>query len=78
MHHHSGPFKIPAINDYIPEKVKPWIFIFFLLIIQFSGGGIYLATLNETFGERSLMLEDVLMAGFASMAGMSLVFTVLS
>lgn len=74
MHHHSGPFKIPAINDYVPEKVKPWIFIFFLLIIQFSGGGIYLATLNETIGERSLMLEDVLMAGFSSMAGMSLVF----
>lgn len=77
MQHPTGPFRIPAINDYVPEKLKPWIFIFFLLIIQFSGGGIYLATLNETVGARSLLQEDVLMAGFASMVGMSLVFTIM-
>lgn len=72
-----GPFKIPAINDFIPEKVKPWIFILFVLIIQFAGGGIYLATLNESVGERALMQEDIMMAGFASMAGMCLVFSIM-
>ncbi|WP_419870194.1 MFS transporter [Chryseobacterium sp. CT-SW4] len=77
MHHPTGPFTIPAINNYVPEKIKPWIFIFFLVIIQFSGGGVYLAALNETVGDRALMLEDVLMAGFSSMAGMALVFTIM-
>jgi len=72
-----GPFKILAINDFIPEKVKPWIFILFVLIIQFAGGGIYLATLNESVGERALMQEDIMMAGFASMAGMCLVFSIM-
>lgn len=72
-----GPFRILAINDVIPEKVKPWIFIFILLVIQLSGGGIYLATLNETVGERSLMTEDVTMAGFAGLAGMALIFAIM-
>ena len=73
----SGPFKILAINDYVPEKLKPWICIFFLLIMQFAGGGIYLATVNETMSERALLQEDVMMAGYASMAGMALIFTIM-
>ena len=72
-----GPFKILAINDYVPEKVKPWIFIFLLLIVQIAGGGVYLAVLNETANARALMTEDVQMAGFASMAGMALIFTIM-
>lgn len=47
MHPPVGPFKIPAINDFVPEKVKPWIFVLFVIIFQFAGGGIYLATLND-------------------------------
>lgn len=72
-----GPFKIPTINDYVPEKLKPWIFIFILLVVQLSGGGIYLATLYETVGDKSLLREDVTMAGFASMVGMALVFAIM-
>lgn len=72
-----GPFKIPTINDYIPEKMKPWVFIFILLVIQLSGGGIYLATLNETVGDRALLREDVTMAGFASLVGMALIFAIM-
>ena len=77
MHPPVGPFKIPAINDFVPEKVKPWIFVLFVIIFQFAGGGIYLATLNESVGDRALMQQDITMAGFASMAGMCLVFTIM-
>lgn len=77
MHPLVGPFKIPAINDFIPEKVKPWIFVLFVVIFQFAGGGIYLATLNESVGDRALMKQDITMAGFASMTGMCLVFTIM-
>lgn len=74
--HHGGPFSIPAINNYIPEKVKPWIFIVIVIIIQFSGG-LYLAATNEMVGGMSLMQQDVLMAGFASLIGMSLTFAIM-
>jgi DHA2 family multidrug resistance protein len=74
MHHHTGPFAIPAINNTIPEKLKPLIMILFVIVFQFSGG-IYLATLNEMVGATALLQEDIMMAGFASLAGMALVFT---
>lgn len=76
MHHQGAPFSIPAINNYIPEKIKPWIFIIFVIIIQFSGG-LYLAAANEMVGGMSLMQQDVLMAGFASLIGMSLTFAIM-
>lgn len=75
-HHHGGPFSIPAINDYVPEKLKPWIMILFVIVIQFSGG-IYLATANEMVGATALMQEDILMAGYASLIGMALTFTIM-
>lgn len=76
MHHHSGPFSIPAINNYVPEKLKPWLMILFVIVFQFSGG-IYLATANEMVGATALMHEDILMAGYASMVGMALTFTIM-
>jgi len=71
--HHNGPFSIPAIHQFVPEKLKPAILILFVLVFQFSGG-IYLASANEMVGGMALMQEDILMAGFASLAGMALVF----
>lgn len=75
-HHHGGPFAIPAINNYVPEKLKPWIMILFVIIIQFSSG-IYLAAANEMVGATALMQEDILMAGYASLIGMALTFTIM-
>jgi DHA2 family multidrug resistance protein len=74
--HPTGPFSIPAINNYIPEKLKPWIIILFVIVFQFSGG-VYLATANEMVGSTELMQEDVLMAGYASLVGMALTFAVM-
>ncbi len=76
MEHQEGPFAIPAINNYIPEKWKPYIIILFVIIFQFSGG-IYLATANEMVGTTALMQEDILMAGYASLIGMALTFTIM-
>ncbi len=74
--HHVGPFSIPAINNIIPEKWKPWIIIMFVVIFQFSSG-LYLATANEMVGATALMQEDILMAGYASLIGMALTFTIM-
>ena len=72
----QGPFDIPDIPNYVPRRLKPWIFIFFVLIIQFSGG-LYLAAASDMVGTTALMQEDILMAGYASLIGMSINFCVM-
>lgn len=71
-----GPFDIPDVPDYVPRRLKPWLFIFFVLIIQFSGG-VYLAAVTDMVGTTALMQEDILMAGYASLIGMSINFAVM-
>ncbi len=75
-HSPQGPFDIPDIPNYIPRRLKPWLFIIFVIIIQFSGG-VYLAAVTEMVGSTALMQEDILMAGYASLIGMSINFAVM-
>lgn len=74
--HETGPFSIPAIRSFVPEKLKPWIVILIVIVFQFSGG-VYLAAVSEMVGSTALLQEDILMAGYASMVGMGLTFTVM-
>lgn len=75
-HAPQGPFDIPEVPNYIPRRLKPWLFIFFVLIIQFSGG-VYLAAASDMVGTTALMEEDILMAGYAQLVGMSINFAVM-
>ncbi len=75
-HKPQGPFDIPDVPNYVPRRLKPWLFIFFVLIVQFSGG-IYLAAAANMVGTTALMQEDILMAGYASLVGMSINFAVM-
>ncbi|MCM1531495.1 MAG: hypothetical protein NC048_02480 [Bacteroides sp.] len=75
-HASQGPFDIPDVPDYIPRRLKPWLFIFFVLIVQFSGG-VYLAAASDMVGSTALMQEDILMAGYASLVGMAINFCVM-
>lgn len=74
--HETGPFSIPAIRNFVPEKLKPWVIILFVIIFQISGG-IYLAAVSEMVGSLALMQEDIMMAGYSSMVGMALTFTIM-
>ena len=74
--HSTGPFDIPDVPDFIPRRLKPYLFILFVLIIQFSGG-VYLAAATDMVGTTALMQEDILMAGYASLIGMSINFAVM-
>ncbi|MBX9187535.1 hypothetical protein HCG69_05475 [Bacteroides sp. K03] len=74
--HETGPFSIPAIRDFVPEKLKPWIIIVFVIIFQFSGG-VYLAAVSEMVGSTALMQQDIMMAGYASLVGMGLTFNIM-
>ena len=74
--HHTGPFTIREIRDIVPKPLKPWLMFFFFIIFQFSGG-VYMAAVTEMSGGLALMQEDILMAGFASLVGLALTFTVM-
>lgn len=74
--HETGPFSIPAIRDFVPPKLRPWIIIVFVIIFQFSGG-IYLSAVSEMVGSTALMQEDIMMAAYASMVGMGLTFAIM-
>lgn len=72
----QGPFDIPDVPDFIPRRLKPWLFILFVIIVQFSGG-LYLAAASDMVGTTALMQEDILMAGYASLVGMAINFAVM-
>lgn len=75
-HGPQGPFNIPDVPNFIPRRLKPWLFIFFVLIVQFSGG-LYLAAASDMVGTTALMQEDILMAGYASLVGLAINFAVM-
>lgn len=72
----QGLFDIPDVPNYVPRQLKPWLFILFMLIVQFSGG-VYMAAVSNMVGTTALMQEDILMAGYASLIGMSINFCVM-
>lgn len=71
----NKPFSIPQIR-FVPEKMKPWIVILFMMVLQCTGG-IYMAAVNEIVGSTQLLKEDVMMAGFSSLIGMALYFVLM-
>lgn len=75
-HAPQGPFDIPEVPNFIPRRLKPYLFIIFVLIVQFSGG-VYLAAASDMVGTTGLMQEDILMAGYASLVGLAINFAVM-
>ena len=67
------PFAIPQMRNFVPERLRPWILVLFVLVFQFSGG-VYLASVAEMVGSTQLLQEDIQMAGYASLVGMALFF----
>ena len=76
-HHHnpSQPFSIPQIR-FIPEALKPWLLIVFIIVFNCTGG-VYLAAVSDMVGSTQLLQEDIMMAGYASLVGMALYFAIM-
>lgn len=72
----NGPFTMPMFRSFVPRKLQPWIYIFFAVTFQLSGG-LYLGALNQMIGGMSLMREDILMCLYANLAGMAIYFPLL-
>lgn len=78
MGHHHNPnqsFSIPQIR-FIPEKMKPWLLILFIIVFNCTGG-VYLAAVSDMVGSTQLLQEDIMMAGYASLVGMALFFAIM-
>lgn len=34
----NGPFTMPMFRSFVPRKIQPWIYVFFAITFQLSGG----------------------------------------
>ncbi len=69
-------FSMPMYREYVPKAVRPWIYVFFAIVFQLSGG-IYLGSLANIMGTTSFMREDVLMIGLCGVVGVAMPFPLL-
>jgi len=70
------PFAMPMFRDFVPPRIRPWIYVALAFCFQFSNG-MYLGAMSNVVGERGLMREDVQMCLYCTLIGMSLYFPVL-
>lgn len=76
---HGGPpmtFSMPMYHDWVPEFIRPWIYVLMAFCFQFSNG-MYLGAMNDVIGEWAVMREDVQMCLYATLVGMAFYFPVL-
>ena len=64
------------MKDFVPGKLRPWIIVGIVIIVQLSGG-VYMAAAGEMVGSTALLQEDIMMAGYASLVGMALFFPIM-
>ena len=70
------PTRIMMFRDFVPDRVRVFLCLFFAVTFQFSGG-IYLASVSQMVGSLALVQEDIMMAGYASFVGTTVVFPIL-
>lgn len=70
------PARVMMFRDFVPDKVRVFLCLFLAVAFQFSGG-IYLSSVSQMVGSTALMQEDIMMAGYASFVGMTLIFPIL-
>lgn len=77
--------KMPPVNmirqmlmyrEWVPHRVRFWLFIFFALIYQLVGG-VYLASMTQMVGDLAFLSEDVTMAGYCTLIGLTIIFPML-
>lgn len=68
--------RIMAWKDFVPMSLRFPLFILIIVVFMFSGG-VYMPAVAEMSGDLSWNREDVLMAGYASMTGLTMAFPLL-
>lgn len=71
MTDNRSPF--PAFKDWVPKHLRFWIYLLFLLLIQFANG-MYFSAMNQMSGGLSLTMNDVKMLSHAMLIGQTMFF----
>lgn len=68
--------RINVWNDFVPQWMRFPLILLIIVVFMFSGG-VYMPAINQMVGTTAWLSEDVLMAGYASMVGLTVAFPVL-
>ena len=66
-------FTMPMFRQWVPEKMRPWMYIVFAALFQLSGG-VYFANLQHMMGATSLMREDIQLVAMFGVVGVNMPF----
>ena len=66
-------FAMPMFNDWVPKRIRPWIYLCFAFFFQLSGG-VYFANLQHMMGATSLMQEDIQIVAMFGVVGVNMPF----
>lgn len=69
----QGPQRLPNFRLRVPDKLCPWIYIWFLCAFQFSNG-FYFTTMAQVAGERGMTMNDTHMFGQTVLIGLTFFF----
>lgn len=68
--------RIQVWKDFIPLPLRFPLILFIIIVYMFSGG-VYMSAVSEMSGSLSWITEDIMMAGYASMTGLTIAFPLL-
>ncbi|GAB6009220.1 MFS transporter [Dysgonomonas reticulitermitis] len=75
MQQQNTPFRFMSFKEFVPDPLRFWIYILFLVCFQFSNG-MYFCAMNQIGGDLSLTPDDVKMLINAGFVGMTMYFPV--
>ena len=66
-------FSMPMFNPWVPERLRPWIYLLFAFLFQLSGG-IYFANMQHMVGAMGLLREDIQLVAMCGVVGVNMPF----
>ena len=66
-------FAMPMFNPWVPERLRPWIYLLFALFFQLSSG-VYFGSLQQMVGATGLTREDIQMVAMFGVVGVNMPF----
>lgn len=67
--------RIMACKDFVPRWMRFVLFVLLIIVYQFTGG-VYMSAVTQIAGSQAWLNEDIMMAGYASLIGMTMLFPV--
>ena len=68
--------RIMVWKDFVPMSLRFPLILLIIIVYMFSGG-VYMSAVSEMSGSLSWINEDIMMAGYASMTGLTIAFPLL-